>query len=181
MEIKKLSDKDINKTSEMLKNYWKERGMNYSSKWAKEYIMEGHRKEILQDIFFLAKENEEIIGSISIIVHEGDLVELRDFVVLLAHRGKGIGKALFDHALSWCLQNNIRKIYCLSFPYLNNFWLKQGFILEGELKNHFKDEENLLIFSKFLKKEDKQIDLKQKIEEIESIKNIESGTSEMLK
>ena len=181
MEIRKISDQYINKTSELLRSYWKERNLDYSLRWAKEYIIDGHKKEIKDDIFFVAKENEDVLGCISVIIYEGNLAELRDFVVGKNSRRKGIGRQLFEYAYNWCLQNNIRKIYCLSFPYLRGFWIRNGFMLEGELKSHFKDGEDLIIFSKLLKKEDKQADLKKEIQEIENIQSVETGTSQMLK
>ncbi len=181
MDIKKVSKDSVTKVATLLRNYWKHRGMEYSLTWAKEYVLEGHRKEIKDDVFFVAKEREEILGCISLILSEGDVAELRDLVVEPAHRGKGIGERLVEYAQQWCVQNKVRKLFCCTFPHTQGFWLQQGFMIEGALKSHFKEGEDLVIMSKFIKKEDKQSSLQEKMQEIETIQSIEQGTAAMLK
>ena len=53
--------------------------------------------------------------------------------------------------------------------------------LEGFLKDHFKEGEHMLIMSKKLKeKEDKQVDLKKKLEDEQQLQEIESETTDRL-
>jgi tRNA(Ile)-lysidine synthase TilS/MesJ len=46
MKLMKLKEKEIPEIATSLKNYWKERNMNYSQKWVENYIKQDHKKEI---------------------------------------------------------------------------------------------------------------------------------------
>lgn len=175
MRITKITNEDKLNVSRILNEYWKERNMNYDLKWAREYVENGHKTEIKEEQFFVLKE-ENIIGCISVVIWEGDLAELRDWVVKKEFRNKGYGKKLIEYALDWCNKKNVRKIVSLIFPKYKEFFERRGFVGEGFLKDHFKDGENLILMSRLIKKE-KQIDLKNKLENIE----IEDKTSEKLR
>lgn len=72
MPLQELVEKDVEKTAKLLADYWKERGMpNYNQKWAKDYLAEGHRKEIIFDKFFVFKENKKVIAAVSLIAFGG--------------------------------------------------------------------------------------------------------------
>lgn len=149
MEIQSVKEEHIKSLAKHLAYYWKARGLDYSEQWAEEYVREGHKKEIVEDRFFVALENGKVIGSMSVILWEGRLAELRDLFVKEEFRGKGIADALFEACLKYSKEKKARKIIALIFPYLFGFFEKRGFVREGLLKNQAKDGENLVIMSKF--------------------------------
>lgn len=151
MKIEQLNDNDISQVALLLREYWKERRMDYSQRWAESYLKKGHSIEIKKEVFFVLKEENTLIGIISIIVWEGDLAELRDFVIKKEFRGKGYGKKLLENSIEWCKKNRIRKIISLSFPKYEKFLKEYGFEREGYLKDHFADGEHLVIMGKHLK------------------------------
>jgi len=133
-------------------SYWKTRGMNYSQKWAENYVTKGHREEILGDKFFVAVENGFVVGSMSVILWKRDIAELRDFYVKPEYRNKGIGRKLLERALDFCRRKDMRKIHAELFPQYFHFFKKYGFYKEGVLRSHYAEGEDLLVIGKFLKK-----------------------------
>lgn len=150
MEIKERKDGHDEKLAKLLRNYWETRDMDYSQEWTKEYIREGHRNEIIEDKFFVAEEGDEVVGSLSVILWEGGVAELRDFFVKEGYRKEGAGKKLFEKAYEFCRGRNARKIHAKIFPYLWDFFRKQEFKAEGILHDHFKEGEDLIVVGKFL-------------------------------
>ncbi len=138
--------------AEHLVSYWNTRKMKYSTKWAENYVAKGHREEIIGDKFLVAIENGKVAGSISIVLWEKDLAELRDFYVKPEYRKKGIGRALLEEALRFCKKKKIRKVHGKLFPQYLPFFRQYGFQSEGKLKSHFAEGEDLIIIGKFLKK-----------------------------
>ncbi|MBI2583447.1 MAG: GNAT family N-acetyltransferase [Candidatus Aenigmarchaeota archaeon] len=150
MEMRKAGKSEIHEAAMLLREYWKSRGMNYSQKWAENYIKIGHKTEIKKDMFFVAKKGGKVIGTISIVVYEGGVAELRDFVVDPEFRGKGIGKQVFKNVLCIVRKQKTRKVYFYTFPSYTKFYRKFGFKKEGVLKSHYAKGEDLVIMSKFL-------------------------------
>jgi len=153
MEIKKLKKEEMPALAKMLREYWQSRSssMRYSQKWAENYLRKGHAIEIKKEVFLVAKEKKEVVGNISVIVWEGRVAELRDFLVKPRERGKGIGRRLFTEAILFCKKNNVRKVFLLIFPNLEEMLERKGFTREGVLHDHFACGEDLIIMSKFLK------------------------------
>lgn len=150
-KIKKLTKADIKPTAEMLVAYWKERGMTYSRKWGENYLVKGHKTEILKDEFFvMADEKNKTIGSVSFILYEGNVAEIRDLVVKKEFRNRGFGKDLLAYLVDYCKALKIRKLCALCLKNKVNLLKQAGFEKEGLLKSHFKKGENLTIMSKFL-------------------------------
>jgi N-acetylglutamate synthase-like GNAT family acetyltransferase len=149
--IKELDKEDVSKVAGILVDYWKTRSMEYSIEWTENYIKEGHKKEIIKDKFFTLKENNEVIGVIAVIIYEGNIAELRDFVVSEKYRGQGYGKKIIQEIIEWCKKQDIRKIYALACPEREHIYAKYGFEKEGLLKNHFTKGEDLTFMSRFLK------------------------------
>lgn len=153
MEIKKLEKKDMPTLAKMLREYWQSRSssMSYSQEWTKKYLRKGHSIEIKKEVFLVAKEKKEVVGNISVIVWEGRVAELRDFLVKPEKRGKGISRKLFAEAILFCKKNNVRKVFLLTFPNLEEMLERKGFTREGMLHDHFACGEDLIIMSRFLK------------------------------
>lgn len=181
MDIKKTEGEDLQPVASLLRSYWKERGMGYDQEWTIEYLTKGHAAEIKKDQSFVLKDNDKLIGTVAVIIYEGDVAEIRDLVVKKEYRGKGYGKKLLEFILEHSQRNEVRKVFALIFQQYRFLFEKQQFTLEGFLKDHFKDGEHLLIMSRMLKKkEDKQVDLKQKLEDAQKVQEIEAETSQRL-
>ena len=181
MEIKKIEGDDLQPVAALLRNYWKERGMPCAQEWTMEYLANGHKAEIKKDQFFVLREGDKTLGAIALVVNVSDVAEIRDMVVKKEARGKGLGKKLLEYVIEYAKHNEIRKIYALVFQQYRPFYEKYGFQLEGFLKDHFKEGEHLLVMSKMLKeKEDKQVDLRKKLDDEHQVQWIASETSERL-
>ncbi len=149
MTLTELTRKDFQQTSKLLADYWRERGMSkYNQKYAEKYILEGHRKEIKFDRFFVYKEKGHIVGVISLIVQEGDVAEMRDLVVDPQYRKMGYGKKIIEELLILSQKLKVRKVHVLTFSRLTKFYKQLGFKKEGVLKSHYAKGEDLTIMSK---------------------------------
>ena len=126
--------------------------MQYSLEYALEYLKKGHAIEILEDNFFVIRNKEEIIGFASLVIYEGNVGEIRDFVIKEEFRGKGFGNTLLSYILEFAKQRNLRKVFVLALSNAKEFYKKNGFEAEGLLRSHFRKGEDLIIMSKFLNK-----------------------------
>jgi len=133
--------------AKLLVDYWKSRGMDYNMEWAENFLEEGHAKEITSDTFFTYRD-DEVKGVVSLIVYEGDVAEIRDFVVKEEYRNQGYGKKMIEELEKHSKEKSIRKLY--AYVSSQEFWTKLGYEEEGVLKSHFKEGEDLVIVAKFL-------------------------------
>ncbi len=151
MVLDKLSTKEIERAAELLADYWKERGMpEYDRLWAEEYLIQGHRKEIKEDEFFVDLEDGKMTGVISLVTYAGDVAEIRDMVVDPRLRKKGYGKKMLDEIVGIAKHRKIRKLYALVFAHAEPIYSSAGFEKEAVLKSHFADGEDLSVMSLFL-------------------------------
>lgn len=137
MKIEPLNKKNIDECSKMLSTYWKSIGENYSINYAKKYIKQGHRTEIIGDKFFILKEKGEIAGIISLILFCDTSAEVRDFYIKPRFRGKGYGDTLLKYLIGWAKKNRLRMVFAKSLKYSLNLFKKHGFKQEGKLKDFF--------------------------------------------
>lgn len=82
--------------------------------------------------FWLALENDKLIGTIALIDIGDGQAALRKMFVHADYRGKekAIGQSLFNFLLSWCKQNSISEIYLGTVEQLHaakRFYIKNGF------------------------------------------------------
>ncbi len=149
MKLQKLTDKDANDIAVLLATYWKERGMGeYDTKWAGQYLKEGHRKEIKSDEFFSYKEEDKLVGTVSLVTDVSGVAEIRDLVIKQEYRGKGYGKNMLNELINLAKERRVRKLFALTK--IENLFKSAGFEKEGILKSHFAKDEDLVIMSKFL-------------------------------
>lgn len=94
--------------------------------------------------FWVAVDNEEVIGSIALIDIGNKQSALRKMFVRKDRRGKetGLGQKLLDHVIGWCQQKNINEIYLGTFNKLEaaqRFYKKNGFVAieKSELPANF--------------------------------------------
>lgn len=151
MGLKELTEQERREAAKLLADYWKDRGMpQYDKTWAKEYLIEGHKKEVKKDEFFVYTEGGETIGTISLITDVSDVAEIRDMVVKPKYRNKDYGKKMLEELMGIARERKIRKLYAFIFPQSEKMYRSVGFEKEGVLKNHFVVGEDLTIMSKFL-------------------------------
>lgn len=142
--------KDYNEPASLLSEYWQERGMSYNKEWANEYLKEGHKKEIKEDLFYTYKEEDKVIGMVSLVIDVSGLAEIRDLVVNPEYRKKGYSKQILQELEMVAIEKGLRKIFALVFPELQKLFSDSGFSEEGFLRNHFAEGEDLIIMSKFI-------------------------------
>jgi len=150
MSLVPLREAEREFVAQILSSYWKERGMSYDVEWAKNYLIEGHKSEIAKDEFFVLKENDEVVGVISLITDVSGIAEIRDMVIKEEKRGRGLGKQLLQGVLDIAKEQKLRKVFGLIFPKFEEFYKGEGFEKEGLLKSHYAEGEDLVIMSKFL-------------------------------
>ena len=109
VEIKVVDKESIPAVATLLRSYWRDRKMVYTQKWAEQYVTVGHKIELKREQTFILLDKNKMLGTIAVLLWEGNVVELRDFVVKKEQRGKGFGKKLLEFALDWCKRNNVRK------------------------------------------------------------------------
>jgi len=107
----------------------------------------------IERIGFIAEEGKEIVGCLAANASLlRGLGELSMIGVQPNHAGRGIGKMLFEAALRFWKDRNMRKIHtCVSSinPGARSFYKRCGFREEGILKDHFfdgVDEHQLALF-----------------------------------
>jgi len=160
MKIEKLNEGDYTRVSKLLVGYWKKIGKKASLSEAETYLLENTSK------IFVAKDNE-IIGFISLYL-TGDLAEIKDFV---SSNNDG-SWALIEFILDYAKTNGIRKLFSLVSQSDKEFYLKNKFIEEGHLRDHFRDGEDIFYMSlKFTR--EKQVDLKSQLEKLDVEKKVE--------
>lgn len=115
MQIEILSDVD-NKTITAFNRLMQQLSSNYKP-IAKEYLIDMINSSNI--IIFVAKENETIIGSLSLVFYNiptGMKVWIEDVVIDQSVRGKGIGKALIEQAIVYAKQSGASKLDLTSSP-----------------------------------------------------------------
>ena len=151
MTLTPISAQERTEIAQLLTTYWKDRGMQqYDQKWAEAYLTEGHKKEIKSDEFFVYKEQDKIIGTVSLVTDVSDVAEIRDMVVKPDQQKKGYGKKMLADLIQLAKQRKLRKLYALVPLHLEGPLQRAGFTKEGVLKSHFAPGENLAIMSMFL-------------------------------
>ncbi len=149
MTLEKITKQERTDAAKILTDYFAERGMHeYNQKWAERYVIEGHKKEVKSDEFFVRKEGNTVIGTVSLIVDVSGVAEIRDLVVRKEYRGKGYGKKMLADLINLAKKRKIRKLFALAKT--ENLFKSAGFEKEGALKSHFADGEDLSVMSKFL-------------------------------
>ncbi|MEB3750849.1 N-acetyltransferase [Geobacillus sp. FSL W8-0032] len=74
---------------------------------------------------YVAKENDQIVGTAGLHILGHDLGEVRSLVVSPDHMGKGIGRMLVDHITNEAIRLGVKRL--ISFTYQIEFFQKCGF------------------------------------------------------
>jgi ribosomal protein S18 acetylase RimI-like enzyme len=124
--------------------------------------------EMKKDFHYLVASLEDsIIGIVTWLPHglpKHGLFELDRICILSESRGKGVGKLLVDelikHADAWykMMKYEKRKLYILTHENninAHSFYEKIGFSHETSLKDHYYENQNERVYSKFFEIDEK--------------------------
>ncbi len=108
-------------------------------------------------VWFIALEDREILGTLFIkVITKEKRAELKHLLVNENFRNKGIGKTLISKAIEIARKKQLRKITGFAtskyIAALSKLALYFGFKLEGTLKYHYRKNEDVYIYSLFMKK-----------------------------
>lgn len=140
------------------------------------------RKGAVREEWWVGRENSTLVGMFLLVCHPSGLVEVRDFFVHPAHRGRGYGEVMVSSLVEQCVRRGARKV-CASVPSsLVALFGGFGFAVEGVLKDHDSAGEDVVMVGVFLKERgERQVSLQRKLEDIERVQEIERETAVRLK
>ena len=83
--------------------------------------------------FWVALEDDEVIGTIALIDIDNDQSCLRKMFVHKDHRGKekGVGQLLLDALIDWCKEKNIKEVYLGTIDTMiaaHKFYVRNDFV-----------------------------------------------------
>lgn len=103
-----------------------------------------HTTPLVPDAYWVTLMNEQVIGTIGIVMVKNEFAILKRMMLKRSFRGKafGISQLLLQTVLDWCVQNNVNQIYLGTmhqFKAAQIFYEKNGFqrISETELPSTF--------------------------------------------
>lgn len=170
MPLLKIDDSDVNKLAKLFREDYEARGLNFTQSSIKDYLKIGVKRKQ----FYAIEENNDLIGCVALKPGYNFILEMKDLIA----RNSSDFRMLVENMIKISLEKEARKLFTIC-PEKYERWLQDmGFMKEGTLRDHFKDGENLVIMGvKFVKKSDKQVNLKDKLEDIE----VSRQTSESLR
>ena len=122
----------------------KQHGLLYSQKYGYDFTFEAYVAEPLaqfvkrknsRERIWLAKVGGNLVGSICICEQSKSVAQLRWFSVDPNMRGKGLGKTLIDHALSFCRIQEYSKVILWTVAGLaaaRSLYIRNGFTVIEE-------------------------------------------------
>ena len=146
--VRKAKTIDSDNIILFLQKNFKTHNLKFNNRYIKNSFNEG--------IWFLSKINNKIVGIIFLkIINQDKRVELKHLLVEESYRSKGIGKALLSEAIKLAKKKKLRKITGMATS-SNSKILKKlansfNFKLEGILKDHYRKNEDVYVYSLFLK------------------------------
>lgn len=154
MKIRKAEGKDAKGIANVLVN-------SYNVKDIKEGVEVFKNETAKQHHWIVAEDKGKIIGIATWILHglpKHQLAELDRIAVLPEHRGQGIARPLFEALLKDCKEfykkhkSKLRKMYILTHydnVRAHRFYEKLGFAHETTLKQHYYENKDEFVYSRF--------------------------------
>ena len=107
--------------------------------YVEEFGFEEHREEIEKrnneiykksdgKLWIALNEKNEIVGTIALLKHSDDNVELKKFYVRKDYRGQGVSKALYEKVMDMCKESGFKRIFLGTYERLENaiqFYIKR--------------------------------------------------------
>jgi len=125
----------------------KQHGLLYANEYGYDYTFEAYVAEPLaqfvkrqssRERIWLVKLDGDLLGSICICELSETEAQLRWFSVTPEARGKGLGKALMDNALTFCSEQGYIKVILWTVKGLEastSLYLKYGFTIKQEIEH----------------------------------------------
>jgi len=105
------------------------------------------------DILIATDDKGKIVGYISSNNTIFGAAYIPTVAVHPTHQRSGLGKKILEHKLKVLREQNMRKVWLLvtrtNIPAIT-FYLKNGFVIEGYLKDHTGPGSDEILFSRFL-------------------------------
>ena len=174
MEIREMKKEDYARVSALYEENQSERRLKFNKRQLSNYLRGSGNK------IFVLREEDIMMGLLNLNHATPGVIEIKDLVIKREFRNYGYGAKLLEYAIEHAKKNNVRKLFVLTNPNLRNAYVSYGFVLEGYLRSHIVDEEDLIVMSLFLDVE-KQIDLGKKLDDIKLIEEVEEKTREGLR
>lgn len=132
--------KDLTAIAISAKRHW-----NYPEEWIQYWIpsLTISEEDISQNETWIAILNETPIGFYSL-KNEGEDLYLDNLWILPEHMGKGIGRALFEHALERCKVLNISILLIEADPNAKTFYERMGAKTVGEMHSQIFGQDRVL-------------------------------------
>jgi len=128
MEIRKATEKDVNRISYLVRKSTDKNPNNYSKEqikaWKKYNTPSKIKDQLNQRIVFCAFEKNKLIGTIAL---KDDYI--LGFYVCYTQIKKGIGTKLLTFIETYALKKNVKKLYLTSTPSALSFYKKNDYIL----------------------------------------------------
>lgn len=107
--------------------------------YVEEFGFEEHREEIEKHnneiykksdgkLWIALNEKNEIVGTIALLKHNDDNVELKKFYVRKDYRGQGVSKALYEKVMDMCKESGFKRIFLGTYERLETaiqFYIKR--------------------------------------------------------
>ena len=107
--------------------------------YVEEFGFEEHREEIEKHnneiykksdgkLWIALNEKNEIFGTIALLKHSDDNVELKKFYVRKDYRGQGVSKALYEKVMDMCKESGFKRIFLGTYERLETaiqFYIKR--------------------------------------------------------
>ena len=149
ISITKVEKKDSAQISSFLVKNFKIHNLEFDKKYINKSFENG--------VWFTAKLGEKIVGTILLsIIMQDNRAELKHLLVEKNFRIRDIGTRLLHTALNYAKKKKLRKVTGNTTSGNNKIIKKlakyHDFALEGILKDHYRKNEDVYIYSAFLKK-----------------------------
>ena len=149
INITKVEKKDSAQISSFLVKNFKIHNLEFDKKYINKSFENG--------VWFTAKLGEKIVGTILLsIIMQDNRAELKHMLVEKNFKRIGIGTRLLHTALNYAKKKKLRKVTGNTTSGNNKIIKKlakyHDFALEGILKDHYRKNEDVYIYSAFLKK-----------------------------
>jgi ribosomal protein S18 acetylase RimI-like enzyme len=155
-QIRKIEPDDIESASRMLLEAFKWFHKGDEESWLFRSFQPSSISAFskIQDILVATKEDGQVVGYISSTNSLYGVAYIPTVAVDPSRQREGLGKKLLECKLDFLKEQGIRKVWLLvtstNIPAIA-FYLKNGFIIEGYLKDHTGPGSDEILFSKFLK------------------------------
>lgn len=138
---------DSNKIASFLQQHFEIHNLKFNKKYVQNSFDSG--------IWSIAKKENKIVGiTLLKIIKQDNRGELKHLIANKNFRNQGIGKALLNETIKYAKKKKLRKLTCMvsskNIGVLKKLDKNFKFEMEGILKNHYRKNEDVFVYSLFL-------------------------------